>query len=136
MVAICLILAGATKAAFGQAVTTGDPGLTPQVLISKVVERDPRLNSFEAHVDIRMHTGIPFLNPTLEGTTYFKRPGNYEVVFTKVPSYAHGIEKLYSDAGDPVNWEQRFVMSGWLPGSSSTRGIAPWCSVWYSGCAG
>ena len=58
-----------------------------------------------------MHTGIPFLNPTLEGTTYFKRPGNYEIVFVEVPSYARGIDKLYSDAGDPAGWDKRFVMS-------------------------
>lgn len=85
--------------------------LTPEQIVTKLIERNPSLSSFQAHVDVRLHTGIPFLNPTLEGTTYFKRPSNYEVVFTKVPSYAKGLDKLYSDIGDPAAWEKRFTMS-------------------------
>ncbi|MBV8074354.1 MAG: hypothetical protein JO140_02910 [Candidatus Eremiobacteraeota bacterium] len=85
--------------------------LTTQQIISNIVERNPSLGSFQAHIDVRLHTGIPFLNPTLEGTTYFKRPDHYEVIFTKVPPYARGFDKLYSDIGDPANWEKRFVLT-------------------------
>ena len=85
--------------------------LAPQQIITNIVDRNPALATFEAHVDVRLHTGIPFLNPALEGTTYFKRPDRYEVIFTKVPAYAKGFEKLYSDIGDPAAWEKRFVLS-------------------------
>ena len=87
------------------------PEPSAEQIVAKIVERNPALTSFQAHVDVRLHTGIPFLNPTLEGTTYFKRPDNYEVVFTKVPSYAKGIDKLYSDIGDPSSWGKRYEMT-------------------------
>ncbi|MBV8150761.1 MAG: STAS domain-containing protein [Candidatus Eremiobacteraeota bacterium] len=109
-------IAAAVVAAFlvgtapGLAQQRGD-ATAPEQIIAKVIERNPSLGSFQAHVDVRLHTGIPFLNPTLEGTTYFKRPNNYEVVFTRVPSYAKGIDKLYSDSGDPSLWEKRFTIS-------------------------
>ena len=110
LLAALLVLAGSTLAALAQGNVVTEQ-LTPEQVIAKVVERNPELHSFQAHVDVRLHTGIPFLNPTLEGTTYFKRPDNYEVVFTKVPSYAHGIDKLYSDIGDPSSWEKRFIIT-------------------------
>jgi predicted small secreted protein len=51
---------------------------------------------------------FPYFAQHLYGTTYFKRPDNFEVVFDRVPSYAKGFEKLYSDIGDPTNWHKRF----------------------------
>jgi hypothetical protein len=54
---------------------------------------------------------FPFLAPQLDGTTYFKRPNNFEVRFDRVPSYAKGFERLYSDIGDPTSWERRFNMA-------------------------
>jgi outer membrane lipoprotein-sorting protein/anti-anti-sigma regulatory factor len=100
-----LVLVGSTIAAFAQAQST------PEQVVANIVNRNPSLSSFQAHVEVRMRTGIPFLNPALEGTTYFKRPDNYEVVFTRVPSYAHGIEKLYSDIGDPASWQKRYAIT-------------------------
>jgi len=49
---------------------------------------------------------FPWLSPNLEGTSYFKRPDNYEVVFDRVPSYAHGIDKLFGDISDPAAWQK------------------------------
>ena len=106
MLGLLTALATTTMPGFAQGTE-----LTPEQIVSKLAERNPSLSSFQAHVDVRLHTGIPFLNPTLEGTTYFKRPSNYEVVFTKVPPYAKGIDKLYSDIGDPSAWEKRFTMA-------------------------
>jgi hypothetical protein len=84
----------------------------PTVILSKVMERNPNLSSYQSrlHVDVRL-ISFPFIGQHLEGSTYFKRPANYEVVFDHVPSYARGFEKLYSDVGDPSNWEGRFAIT-------------------------
>jgi hypothetical protein len=84
----------------------------PSVILARVNERNPNLSSYQSrlHVDIRL-TSFPFIGQHLDGSTYFKRPANYEVVFDRVPSYAKGFEKLYSDVGDPSNWERRFVVT-------------------------
>ena len=62
------------------------------------------------HVDIRL-ISFPFIRQQLDATTYYRRPANYEVVFDKLPSYARGFEKLYTDIGDPSNWDKRFVIT-------------------------
>ncbi|HEV7179422.1 MAG TPA: hypothetical protein VGN11_06100 [Candidatus Baltobacteraceae bacterium] len=84
-------------------------------VIAKMTERNPALNTFRAplHVNVRM-LNFPFLSPQLDGTSYFKRPNSYEVVFTKVPSYAKGFEKLFNDVGDPSAWvkDQNITFDG------------------------
>jgi hypothetical protein len=99
------VLASPAKAAVSD---TTDPG----IILERVMERNPNLSSYQSrlHVDIRM-VSFPFIGQHLDGSTYFKRPANYEVVFDRVPSYAKGFEKLYSDVGDPSNWARRFVVS-------------------------
>jgi len=76
-------------------------------VIEKVEARNPSLKSFQArmHVDVRM-LNFPFLSPKLDGTAYFKRPSNYEVVFDRVPSYAKGFKRLFADVGDAASWER------------------------------
>jgi len=84
----------------------------PAAIIAHVVERNPDLGSYQSrvHIDVRM-TSFPWLHEHLDGSTYFKRPNNYEVAFDRVPGYAKGFEKLYTDIGDPANWEKRFVIT-------------------------
>lgn len=82
--------------------------MTVDDVIANLVSRNTGLTTFQAHIAIRLHTGIPFLNPALEGDTYYKRPDRYEVVFTKYPSWAKSFEALYSDIGDPAVWYKRF----------------------------
>jgi hypothetical protein len=76
-------------------------------IIEKMEARNPSLRSYQApvHVDVRM-LNFPFLAPKLDGTSYFKRPSNYEVVFTRVPRYAKGFERLFADVGDAASWER------------------------------
>ena len=76
-------------------------------VIQRMLDRNPSLASFRSrvHVDIHMHN-FPFLAPKLDGTSYFKRPNNYEVVFDRVPGYARGFSKLFDDVGDPASWER------------------------------
>ena len=87
------------------------PQLTADQVIANLVSRNTALTTFQAHIAIRLHSGIPFLNPTMEGITYFKRPDRYEVVFTKAPSYAKPFETLYSDIGDPAVWYQKYAFA-------------------------
>ncbi len=84
----------------------------PAAILARVVERNPSLTSYQGrmHVDLRM-TSFPFIRQHLDGTTYYKRPSNYEVVFDKVPALAKGFEKMFADVGDPANWEKRFVVT-------------------------
>ena len=94
--------------------------LEPTAIIAKVVEKNPSLASYQSHVHVDVHVrkGLsiftPLANlaaPKLDGKTYFKRPNNYEVALERVPSYAKGFEKMYTDIGDPSNWEKRFVIT-------------------------
>jgi hypothetical protein len=80
--------------------------------VARLIAHDPALQSFEAdiHVDVAMRT-IPWLHPKLVGKTYFKRPDRFEVVFTRVPWYAKGLERLYADIGDPSTWSKKFIIT-------------------------
>lgn len=81
----------------------------PAAILAKVEERNPTLNSYQGrlHVDLRM-TSFPFISQHLDGTTYYKKPSNYEVVFDRVPPLAKGFDKMFADVGDPSSWEKRF----------------------------
>jgi hypothetical protein len=94
------------------AAQTESAALDPHVVLERVIERNPSLASYQGrlHVDVRL-ISFPFIREHLDATTYYKRPSNYEVVFDKLPSYAKGFEKLYTDIGDPANWEKRFVIT-------------------------
>jgi mRNA-degrading endonuclease toxin of MazEF toxin-antitoxin module len=84
----------------------------PAAILSRVEERNPSLTSYQGrmHVDLRLTT-FPFLRQHLDGTTYYKKPSNYEVVFDKVPPLAKGFDKMFADVGDPSSWEKRFVVT-------------------------
>ena len=96
--------------------TTGSPVFAQQseahAIVQKMIERNPDLRSFQAriHVDVRM-LSFPFYSPKLDGTSYFKRPDNYQVVFDRVPPFAHGLDHFFSDLADPSTWERRFDMT-------------------------
>lgn len=81
------------------------PPLTAQVVITRMEQRNPSLNSYRArvHVNVRM-LNFPYLAPKLDGTSYYRRPDAYEVVFDRVPSYAKGFGKIFNDVGDPGAW--------------------------------
>lgn len=81
--------------------------LDAQTIMKRIETRNPSLGSFQARVHVGIHMqSFPWLAPNLDGTAYFKRPDNYEVVFDRVPSYAHGINKLFGDIGDPAAWQR------------------------------
>lgn len=76
-------------------------------VLQRMTDRNPTLRSFRArvHVDVRMYS-FPFLAPKLDGTSYYKRPDYYEVVFDRVPGYARGFQRLFNDVGSPSAWEK------------------------------
>ncbi|MFN2527133.1 MAG: outer membrane lipoprotein carrier protein LolA [Candidatus Baltobacteraceae bacterium] len=80
-----------------------------RAIVQKMIERNPDLRTFQArvHVDVRM-LSFPFYSPKLDGTSYFKRPDNYQVVFDRVPPFARGLDHFFSDLADPSTWERRF----------------------------
>lgn len=80
---------------------------SPAGILAAISARNPSLQSYQArvHVNVRM-LNFPWLSPKLDGTSYFKRPDSYEVVFDRVPSYAHGINKLFGDIDDVAAWEK------------------------------
>ncbi|MHB8140372.1 MAG: hypothetical protein ACYDA5_06245 [Vulcanimicrobiaceae bacterium] len=84
-------------------------------VVARMLARNPSVSTYRArvHVNVRM-LNFPFLSPQLRGTSYFKRPDRYEVVFDSVPGYAKGLRKLFDDVGDPAQWQrtQRIVVAG------------------------
>ena len=80
---------------------------SPHDVVQRMANLNPSLQSYRArvHVDIRM-LSFPFLAPKLDGTSYYRKPDTYEVVFDSVPSYAKGFSRLFNDIGDPLQWEK------------------------------
>jgi hypothetical protein len=76
-------------------------------VVQKMIDRNPSLQSYRArvHVDIRM-LSFPFLSPTLDGTSYYRRPDAYQVIFDHMPGYAKSFQRLFDDIGDPAAWEK------------------------------
>jgi outer membrane lipoprotein-sorting protein len=85
----------------------GSPILDARAVLRHMSERNPTLQSYRArvHVDVRM-LNFPFLAPKLDGTSYYKRPDLYVVVFDRMPSYARGFQKLFNDVGNPNQWQR------------------------------
>jgi len=107
LLALCGLMALAFSFAGAQTSTplTVAPASAHDVL-EKMIARNAGLDSYEVRVHVHMHTSIPFYSPKLDGTTYFKRPGNFAVVFDSVPGYLKSVQKLFDDIGDPIGWEK------------------------------
>ncbi len=91
------------------------PSLRPMsaaAIVDKMLDRNPGLRSYRVrvHVTTRMFS-FPFLSPTLDGTSYYKRPSKFVVVFDRVPAYAAGFSKIFNNVGDPGAWSKDNVVS-------------------------
>jgi outer membrane lipoprotein-sorting protein len=89
------------------AASATQPSADLRAVLRKMTDRNPTLQSYRArvHVDVRM-LNFPFLAPKLDGTSYYKRPDLYVVVFDRMPSYARGFQKLFNDIGNPNQWQR------------------------------
>lgn len=89
--------------------SNGNPSIPADAhaVVEKMIARNPSLQSYKArvHVDVKM-LSFPYLAPKLDGTSYYKRPDTYEVVFDRMPGYAKGFQKIFNDVGDPGAWEK------------------------------
>jgi hypothetical protein len=116
VLAVLALTALATRASAAPAPMDGTP--SPHEVVAKMADMNPSLQSYRArvHVDIRL-LSFPFFAPKLDGTSYYRRPDTYEVVFDRVPSYAKGFERLFNDIGDPLHWEkdQNIALDGVRP---------------------
>jgi len=91
---------------------SADTEPSPADLVASVAGANAAMQSYEAAVKVDFHLrSFPFVSEHLDGTTYFKRPDDFELVFEKVPAYAKGFDRLYTDIDDPSSWERRFDMS-------------------------
>lgn len=80
---------------------------TADEVIKGIEARNASLKSFQARMHVQVHMlSFPWLSPHLDGTAYYKRPANYEVVFDHPPSYMRGVEKLFADVDDPQGWQK------------------------------
>jgi outer membrane lipoprotein-sorting protein len=77
-----------------------------QEVITRMLARNAGLESYTVRVHVHLHTAIPFYSPNLEGTAYYKRPGNFAVIFDRVPGYMKSVQELFTDVGDPTGWEK------------------------------
>lgn len=93
-------------------------------ILQRMADRNPALRSYRArvHVNVRL-LSFPFFAPKLDGTSYFKRPDFYLVVFDRMPAYARGFQRIFNDVGNPLAWEkdQNITVQGtaWLNGRST-----------------
>jgi hypothetical protein len=118
LLAVALLL-GATIGAYPER-ELSSPADAHDVIV-RMIDQNPSLSSYRArvHVALRM-LNFPFLAPKLDGTSYFKRPDNYEVVFDRVPFYAKSFSKLFNDVGDPAVWERDHNIT--LEGTQNVNG--------------
>jgi anti-sigma B factor antagonist len=94
---------------------------SPDDIIRSVAAQNAQMQSYQARfsLDLALRT-FPYLAQHLDGTTYFKRPDSYEIVFDKVPSYARGFDKIYTDVGNPTSWPKHFNIA--LVGEDTRNG--------------
>lgn len=105
-----LAVAGALPAA-----ASAPKVLDAHAVIQRMIASEPSLISYRARVRVAVHMlNFPFLSPQLNGTSYYKRPTSYEVVFDSVPFYMKGFSRLFADMGEPGAWErdQNVVLLG------------------------
>ena len=87
------------------AVAQGSAPHTAADVIKGIEARNASLKSFQARMHVQVHMlSFPWLSTHLDGTAYYKRPANYEVVFDNPPSYMRGVDKLFADIDDPQGW--------------------------------
>lgn len=106
-ISLVLALAAGTGTAHASDFSLVSPSASAWSIVQHMAERNPTLQSYRArvHVDVRM-LNFPFLAPKLDGTSYYKRPDFFEVVFDRMPGYARSFQRLFDDIGNPRAWQK------------------------------
>lgn len=81
-------------------------------LLRRMADANPSLQSYTAtlHVAIVLHS-MPFLNPSLDGNYYYKRPDKQAVIFQSVPVLAEQFQKVYPKLDPPATWPDRYAIT-------------------------
>jgi hypothetical protein len=95
--------------------------LDVHTIITRMEQRNSSLQTYQArvHVDTHMLT-FPWLSPKLDGTSYYKNPDKFEVVFDRMPSYAKGFDKFFGDVDQPTAWQRDWNI--WYQGEQTVEG--------------
>jgi anti-anti-sigma regulatory factor len=100
---------------------SGETGLSASDVLANVLAQNAGMQTFSARVSIGIALRtFPYFSQQVQGTEYFKRPDNFEIVFDHIPSYAKGFDKVYDDVDNPTAWQRRFSVS--LAGSTEVNG--------------
>lgn len=117
--AIAAIIAAATVPAAAAMQQPTDA----HAVIERMLSANPALLTYRARVHVAVHMlNFPYLSPQLDGTSYYRRPGGYVVVFDRVPFYMRGFSKLFDNMGDAGSWEsdQNVTLDGTRTESGET----------------
>ncbi len=111
LLALCALLALAFALAPAQTLEPQARVSTAPTSVREVLERmiarNDGLNSYTARVHVKLRMlSFPYFAPSLDGTSYYKRPDKSEIVFDRVPGYAKGFQRLFNDVDDPMGWQK------------------------------
>src|SRR5690348_15460483 len=74
-------------------------------LFERMVKVNADLRSFKAdlHAQVALKT-FPYINPTVDGSVYFKSPNQTAAVFDTLPALASQFKKVYPNVPRPAEW--------------------------------
>lgn len=82
--------------------------MTAQGVIDRMVALNANLATYTARVHVLARPSIPLCRLKVEGTAYYKRPGNFAVVLNPASGLCAGslksIQTLSTDIGNPQGW--------------------------------
>jgi hypothetical protein len=98
-----------TAAAFVALAAPSLPAFAQDDLYSRMQRVNTGLNTYQADVTvaIKMNT-FPYLNPTLEGKAYYKKPDKSAVQFQSVPALAGQLKKVVGQMEPPSDWPKLY----------------------------
>jgi hypothetical protein len=100
----------ALAALFALTAQSPTPPASAQDVIDRMAATNVGLTTYTAHVHVTAHPSIPLCSLNVDGTAYFKRPGNFAVVLNPASglcaSQAKNIQDLSTDIGNPLAWEK------------------------------
>ncbi len=105
ILALALIASGAPARSAPESAPVAIQSLDGSPLLRRMVNLNPNLKSYKAtiHLDVALKSFVP-LNPSLDGSIFFKQPDKEAVVFDTVPSLASQFKKVYPRVDPPSSW--------------------------------
>jgi hypothetical protein len=109
----------------GAAALPAAAGLAPGAVLSKVLERNPTISTYEAPLSIHFRERtFPFIGATLNGAAYYEKSGKFAVKFPSVPAAMSSFPKAYGSMMNVAGWPALYALAGGAPRSAADRDIA------------